>query len=115
MVVNNDKWGFGIIIFVTVLSFFIFFLNFGNDISGEPVVVYNVYLDGKYIGNIASKDTFEEFINTKEEELKKKYDVDTVYTPKGVEIKKNLTYDSSVSTDSEIYNKIISLYTSEYK
>ena len=108
IVVNNNKWGFGIIIFVIILSFFIFFLNFGNDISGDPIVVYNVYLDGKYIGNISSKDTFEEFINTKEEELKKKYDVDTVYTPKGVEIKKNLTYDSSVSTDSEIYNKIIS-------
>ena len=59
-------------------------------------------------GTIASKDSFEEYINSKEEELKNKYDVDTVYTPNGVEIKKNITYNSSVNTNQDVYNKIIS-------
>lgn len=105
---NNNKWGFGIICSVVVISLFILILGFGSSFDGEPTVVYTVYLDGKSIGAIASKDSFEEFINTKEEELKKRYEVNTVHTPEGVEIKKNLTYNTFVSTDQEIYNKIIS-------
>jgi len=105
---NNSKWGYGVIVSVIVISLFIIFLGFRSSFEGEPSTVYTVYLDGKSIGTIASKDSFEEFINTKEEELKKKYDVNTVYTPEGVEIKKNLTYDTSVSSDETVYNKIIS-------
>jgi len=106
--VENNKWSFGIIIFTIILSLAVFLLGFKKNIMADPNVVYTVYLDGKAIGTIASKDSFEEFINTKEEELKKKYEVDTVYTPKGVEIKKNLTYSSSVNSDEQVYGKIIS-------
>ena len=102
VVVNNSKWSFGIITFSILL------LVFTNKKSNEPHVLYTVYLDGKSIGNIASRDSFESFINVKEEELKKKYDTDTVYTPKGVEIKKTFTYNTSVSSDEQIYSKIIS-------
>ena len=42
------------------------------------------------------------------EYLKNKYNVDTVFTPKGVEIKKNFTYSNDISSDEEVYNKIIS-------
>ena len=105
---QNNKWGFGLIVFVILTSLFIFLLVFIRDYSSEPSIVYSVYLDGKNIGTIASKDSFEEFINTKEDELKKKYEVDTVHTPKGVEIKKNLTYNTKVDTDLDVYNKIIS-------
>ena len=105
---NNSKWGFGVIVSVIVISLCILLLSFNSSFSGEPTVVYTVYLDGKSIGTIASKESFEEYINTKEEELKKKYDVDTVYTPEGVEIKKNLTYSTSISRDEDIYSKIIS-------
>ena len=104
VVVNNSKWSFGIII----ISISILLLVFTNKKSNEPHVLYTVYLDGKSIGNIASRDSFESFINVKEEELKKKYDTDTVYTPKGVEIKKTFTYNTSVSSDEQIYSKIIS-------
>lgn len=105
---QNNKWGFGLIVFVILTSLFIFLLVFTRDYSSEPSIVYSVYLDGKNIGTIASKDSFEEFINTKEDELKKKYEVDAVHTPKGVEIKKNLTYNTKVDTDLDVYNKIIS-------
>ena len=40
--------------------------------------------------------------------MKNKYNVDTVFTPKGVEIKKNFTYSNDISSDEEVYNKIIS-------
>ena len=107
VVVNNNKWGFGIILSVIIVSFCVFLLVFYDDSDYEPQSVYTVYLDGKSIGNISSKDSFEDYINTKEEELKKKYNVDTVYTPKGVEIRKNFTYNSSVSSNDQIYNEII--------
>lgn len=108
VVVNNSKWSFGIITFIIIISISILLLVFTNKKSNEPHVLYTVYLDGKSIGNIASRDSFESFINIKEEELKKKYDTDTVYTPKGVEIKKTFTYNTSVSSDEQIYSKIIS-------
>ena len=106
--VSNYKWSFGIIAFVFIISISILLLVFTNEKSNEPQVLYTVYLDGKSIGNIVSRDSFESFINVKEEELKKKYDTDTVYTPKGVEIKKTFTYNTSVSSDEQIYSKIIS-------
>ena len=107
MVQNNSKWGFGIIVSVIVISLIIVLFGFGKNFNSEPMVVYTVYLDGESVGTIVSKNSFEEFINTKEEELKKRYGVDTVYTPDGVEIKKNLTYNTYVNTNEFIYNEII--------
>lgn len=104
---NNSKWGFGIIVSVFIISFCILLCGFTSEVNSEPTVVYNVYLDGESIGVIPSRNSFEQFINTKEEELKKRYGVDTVYTPEGVEIKKNLTYNSYLNTNEYIYNKII--------
>lgn len=94
--------------FCIFLSVFVLVLTFTTYATSEPTAVYTVYLDGKSIGSISSKESFNDYVNSKEEELKKKYDVDTVYSPKGVEIKKNITYNPSVSSDVEIYNKIIS-------
>lgn len=105
---NNNRWGFGIIVLTILVSLCIFIFTFIRNIDREPSTVYTVYLDGNTVGNLASKKSFEDYINEKEEELKKKYDVDTVYTPNGVEIKKNFTYDNTISTDEQIYNRIIS-------
>ena len=105
---NNNRWGFGIIVLTILVSLSVFVFSFMRNINREPGTVYTVYLDGKMVGNLASRKSFESFINDKEEELKKKFNVDTIYTPDGVDIKKNFTYDSSVSTNEEIYNRIIS-------
>lgn len=104
---QNNRMGFGLILMIFFVSLAIFVLIFTGKINRSPKVVYTVYLDGKSIGTIASKDSFDDFINEKEEELKSKYNVDTIYTPKGVEIKKNITYNNSVDSDERIYNKII--------
>ena len=105
---SNNKWGFGIIVLTILVSLFIVIFTFTKNNNREPRTVYTVYLDGKTIGNLASKKSFDEYINVKEEELKNKYKVDKVYTPDGVEIKKNFTYDNIISSDEQIYNRIIS-------
>ena len=105
---ENNKWSFFTILLVIFLSLSVFLLTFCEGTNSDPTVVYTVYLDGKAIGTIASEDSFNEFVNTKEDELKKKYNVDTVYTPRGVEIKKNLTYNNFINSDEQVYNKIIS-------
>ena len=43
---------------------------FFKNVTIEPQTVYTVYLDGRSIGNIVSKKSFEDYINVKEEELK---------------------------------------------
>lgn len=108
MLVQTKKINLGVIAFAIFLSVFVLVLTFTTSSASEPVAVYTVYLDGKSIGSVASKESFNDYVNSKEEELKKKYNVDTVYSPKGVEIKKNITYYPSVNSDVEIYNKIIS-------
>lgn len=105
---NSNNSFFGLILFTIFLCFFAFLLSFYKSINSEPMIVYSVYLDGSAIGTLASRESFEDFINDKEEELKEKYNVDTVYTPNGVEIKKNITYKSSVNSNQDVYNKIIS-------
>ena len=77
---NSNNSFFGLIMFTIFLCFFAFLLGFHKSINSEPMVVYSVYLDGSAIGTLASRDSFEDFINDKEEELKEKYNVDTVYT-----------------------------------
>ena len=72
----------------------------------KPQKVYRVYLKGKYIGLIESKSELEKYINRKEEEVKKKYNVDKVYTPKDLEIKQEYTYNNNIYTVEEIYEKI---------
>ena len=106
--VNSNKMGIGLIVFIVLISFFILFLTFNSSFVDDPITLYTVYLDGKSIGNISSKDSFDNFINGKEAELMNKYNVDTVYTPKGVEIKKNVTYDKVVNSNEQIYSRIIS-------
>lgn len=108
VLVQTKKINLGLIVFCIFLSVFVLVLTFTTSGTSEPTAVYTVYLDGKSIGSVSSKESFNDYVNSKEEELKKKYDVDTVYSPKGVEIKKNITYYPSVSSDVEIYNKIIS-------
>jgi len=73
----------------------------------KPQIVYKVYLDGQIVGTVSSKSEFEEYINEKEEAIKEKYQVNTVYTPKGVELKKVLTYNNKIDSNDYVYTKII--------
>ena len=103
----KNKYSVSLIVFLLITTLSIFLLGFKSKDKGIPQEVYNVYLDGSLIGTIESKDSFKEFINAKEEVIKNKYKVENVYTPNGVEIKEEITYKPKISTNEEIYNKII--------
>jgi len=105
----QTKWSISMIVLTIIVSLSVFLLGFNKKEEGIPQTVYNVYLDGKVIGTIESQESFEEYINQKEEQIKTRYQVDNVYTPNGVEIKKVITYKPKINTNDQIYNEIIKL------
>lgn len=96
----------------------IFFILLGLIISGSlvfvitkydfknPKEVYTVYLEGKELGKIKSKEELENYIDQEQEDLKKKYNVDKVYAPASLDIEKEITYEKKVSTAIQIYDEI---------
>lgn len=84
----------------------IFLLGFNYKNLSEPNVYYQVYLDDEVIGVIKSKKALERYINGEGSQIKRKYNVDNVYAPEGLEIKKITTYDKKVDSVKTIYNKI---------
>lgn len=67
---------------------------------------FKVYLKGKEIGLIESKDELYELINNEQESIKKTYNIDTVYPPSDLELVEANTYSHDLSTASSIYKKI---------
>ncbi len=88
-------------IIALVISSSIFF--FGYRKSADPQEVYRVYLDGKSIGLIYSKDELENYIDNGEQEIKKKYNVDKVYIPNNLKIVKEITYNEKIESAEVIY------------
>ncbi len=72
----------------------------------HPKEVYTVYLKGKMLGKIKSKEELENYIDSEQNDLKQKYKVDKVYAPEALDIEKEITYDRTLSTAKEIYNAI---------
>lgn len=75
-------------------------------INNKTESLYQVYIDGQKIGLIESKDELYNLINEEQGEIKKKYNVDQVYPPKGFQIIKTNTYSSELSTPEIVYNEI---------
>lgn len=71
-----------------------------------PHTVYRVYLKGKSLGLIKSKQQLEEYIDKKQAEIKDKYNVDKVYIPTELDIVKETTYDNRLTSVEKIYNSI---------
>ena len=88
-----------------ILSIFILGFKLTNNVS--PKKVYAVYIDGEKIGCVKSAEEFENYINSQEEKLKEKYQVDKIYTPKGVEIKEEYTYKEKYVDNDAIYKKLV--------
>ena len=106
---NNDGFRISYVISTILIAIVLVFLGFTDNKTEEPISVYNVYLEGKIIGIVKSKDSFEKYINDKEDKIKKKYGVDKVYMPNGVVIKKMVTYDKNIDSNKDVYNRIIKL------
>ena len=103
----KNKGNIGTTLVVIILSAFIFVFGGPGTTKREPNTYYAVYVDGKKIGMVDSAIKFDDYINTQEEKLKEKYGVDTIYTPKGVEVKKLITYDNNVDSYDDIYRKLV--------
>lgn len=95
-----------LIIFILILSSLTVFLGLSTQKNSQPNTYYQVTLDGEVIGNIKSKKQLEKYISNTEEYLKQKYDIDEVYAPNGLEIKKIVSYNEDLKDVSEIYNLI---------
>lgn len=67
---------------------------------------YQVYLDGEKIGIIDSEEKLYALINKEQTEIKKKYNVDQVYPPKGFNIIRTKSYTNQTTTVENIYNII---------
>ena len=58
------------------------------------------------IGKVKSKESLEDYIDERGEDYKRKFNVDKVYAPNGLEIKKVVTYNEETDSISDIYEKI---------
>ncbi len=103
----HNKWTVSIIFTITILILSIFILGFKLTSNKIPHDVYIVYVDGQKIGVVKSKEEFEAYINAQEDKLKEKYKVSKIYTPKGVEIKKEVTYKDHFDSYESIYNMLV--------
>ena len=67
-----------------------------NQSNKTPKEAYQVYLDGEVVGTIESKEELLNVIDKEQESLKRKFNVDKVYPPKGLDIRKIYTYNTKV-------------------
>ena len=89
-------------IFVVIMLLSIFITTGFTSFGKAPHNVYRVYLKGKSIGLIESKEELENYINKKQSEIKKKYKVDKVYPPKDLDIVNEKTFSTKLNTIEEI-------------
>lgn len=99
-----------IIILISVITAIILCMyGFVDKYYENASETYQVYLNGKKVGLIEDKEALYELINSKQQSIMKKYNVDNVYPPNGFDIEKKLTYDEKISDTESIYNKIESI------
>lgn len=91
---------------ISILLFSLIFVTGFTDIKTEPQTVYRVYLKGESLGIIKSKKSLEEYIDKKQEEIKKKYNVSKVYVPAELDIEKEITFSNELKTNKQIYDEI---------
>ena len=93
-------------ILIIMVGFSTYYLSINYKKNIEPNSKYVVYLDGKIIGTIDSKEELENYIDLSNQDLKETYGVDRIYAPNGLVIKKLKTYTTETSPVKEIYYQI---------
>ena len=106
MKIKNIFWLF---IAIVLSGFLVLYVKNYNKMNEIPIEGYRVYLEGKSIGLIKSRDELNEYINIQQEKLKDKYHVDTIYIPNDIDIVKEMTYEKNLDSVPTIYNKINSI------
>lgn len=104
MVIEMNKKVIILTILALLLSGGVLFI--GQKSIASPMKVYRVYLDGKELGNVRSKEKLEEYIDKSQEELKEKYNVEQVFSPKNISIKEDRSFFAKLDEVEDIYKKI---------
>ena len=103
----NNKISISGIIFGLLVSSLVIYMSLIFEPKKEQInEFYQVYLGGQKIGLINSKDELYNLIDKEQEGIKKKYNVDKVYPPEGLEVQKVLTYKTNLKTVEQIYDEI---------
>lgn len=89
---------------ISILCFVGFFFDKKDSLDAEKI--YEVFIDGKSVGYLKNDEKLYDIINSKQQEIKKKYNVTTVYPPENFKIIKTSSYDIVLSTPEQIYNKM---------
>ena len=96
-----------IAVFITlIISIAVVLISTNTTSLASPIEVYKVYLNGKTLGYIESKEELLNIIDEKQEEIKKKYNTNKVYPPTGLNVEKISTYKNDIKSAEEIYNLI---------
>ncbi len=102
---NNTKNIFFIILSLAITIIAII-LNQTTNVYYGASKSYRVYLEGKSLGLISSKEELETYIDNKQQIIKNKYNVKNVYIPNGLEIKEETTYNQKIDSIEKIYKEI---------
>ena len=105
MTVKERIYSIIITIFLTVLALIPLY-DFKQRENKSIEELYRVYLNGKSIGVIESKDKLDKYINDEQKDLRDKYNVDTVYAPRSLYVSKYKTYDANIISEEDIYRRI---------
>ena len=89
-----------------IIGIVLILVSIGTKSLGKPNEVYQVYLDGKKIGLIQSKDSLLKLIDKEQANIKAEFNVDKVYPPTNINIEKTFTYNKKLTDTEEIYNQI---------
>ena len=103
----NNRSKYKLIVFGVILSSLVFILGTGRKSLGQtPMTVYEVYLNGESLGVIEDEEKLYNLIDKEQNSLKKKYGVNKIYAPIGLETTKIMTYQGEVESEKKIYDKI---------
>ena len=91
---------------VAVLFFLTIISVFSHQERKSANTLYQVYLNGNKIGKIKDKEELYNLIDSSQQNIKDKYNVNKVYPPSTLKIKKINTYDENYEKASEIYEEI---------
>ena len=89
-----------------VITSLVFIMGFLDSKATDAKEVYQVYLDGKSIGAIASDNELYDLISEEQSNIKDEYGVNQVYPPNGFNISKDITYENNVSDVKDVYDQI---------
>ena len=104
---NKKKISIGSVLLGLLISAFTIYMCLTFEpLEREINDCYQVYLSGKKIGLIKSKEELYDLIDSEQQDVKDKYGVDKVHSPEGLEIQSIKTYRTNIMTAKEVYEKI---------